>query len=243
MPFTPRGEPAGEALGFAAIGLNCAFAATWPTMGQSWSLTCEIVYYALAPVFRVFNWVPWAFLVMSALYFTKSPLMGWWDYPTWAVAPCLMWMWLAGWIYYGLRKTAPGYVFLAIVLACIQLVHKIEPGTFAPLTLIITGIGFFAADRWHLPAKAARVCDWLGSVSYPLYLSHLTTCALLYYTAPAWWPHHPYLYVVAAFVVAVAIKQLIEDPVHKIMKPRRRTDEPRLGSDKPDRKATALSII
>ncbi len=78
------------------------------------------------------------------------------------------------------------------------------------VTLAATAILIVSAPSIILPKKAGIVLKYLGDLSYPLYLSHLTILVLLYLHLGQWLQGHLWLYYVAAVAGAMIVFHCID---------------------------------
>ena len=142
--------------------LNGIFAPVWPVMLPTWTLTIEIVFYAIAPYLRRLprSYIWWGVAVSAMAHKALS---------LWPGAPLvpvnivgLFYVWIAGWLIYqnGTRFTWPLIVLVIIVW------------NQSAAVIGITGLAIIYGPSIQLPRTLKRVCDWLGDASYPLYLSH-----------------------------------------------------------------------
>ena len=89
---------------------------------------------------------------------------------------------------------------MAIVVLAIVLAPKIGPMIGA------------TAQRWMLFA---------GDVSYPLYLSHISTLFICYLLWPKYLPTHQWFYFIAALAVGILFTTLIDLPIRRRRRARR----------------------
>lgn len=198
----------------AIVGLNFIAVSSWPTFGQSWSLTCEIVYYAFAPILVRFKWLPvFAFIISLGLYFA-TPAIFWFEWPTLVIAPKLAWFWLMGWLLYQYRQRWLVHVVHGSILSCVYMIHNNGACIYAPVTLAITWAVFVIANHPRFSGLRMNFCDWLGDLSYPLYLSHVATMMLAVLLLPVS-RHQPYLLLAFILAGAIAIRYGIEIPMHR----------------------------
>jgi len=180
--------------------------------GQSWSLVCEVAYYLVAPLLNRLKTA--GALTVTALsvitYFCmlarpcNFPLM-----QAGEAAVCLAWAWLIGFLYYKNRThrwgqwlLAAGYTLIAVcgMFASLRLIGSGNLlagyrllGQFNVwlncLLIVVTPAVFFAASRLRQAPTVSVILNYLGDISYPLYLVHipiLTTLSLNHATTHVW---------------------------------------------------------
>ena len=150
----------------------------------AWSLSIEAVYYLLAPLFRKIEgrrYIP-GIMIVSGLLFVAWPLIrdeyvaGRNSY--WLTGIVMLWAWLAGWVAYtnaGNRRylVSLGIAGLASVATQARFfdVTKISSAAvngvawIGPLMLVFYRIG-------DVGGRVAAVFDYLGEISFPLYILH-----------------------------------------------------------------------
>lgn len=209
-------SPLFQSLLGAFVGVPMLIAPVWINFGVSWSLTCEIIYYALSPhlyksksiilcLIIVLSFIPW--VIADDI---RYPLAY-----TWLSASCLLWIWLAGFLFYRYRMTLIGKLAIALTGFTAIIIHPAIAEHLAPLCMGITVFVLCWADKIKLPGNIIRFGDSLGDISYPLYLSHLTTYFLLYRLFPNWLPSHSVIYVSAAIVIAIGMHNCVEIPIRR----------------------------
>jgi peptidoglycan/LPS O-acetylase OafA/YrhL len=203
---------------FALFGLCCIVGAAPGAFGQAWSLTAEILYYAVAPALRKAA-LP-ALAALGAGSFVVLCLRGGLYQPNLAgflygINPLqLSWVWLLGFGYYRFRDRPTAAPLLACACLILPDWNRAEPyGKWAMLaTVLCIAIG----HRVTLASGVRRAFNYFGDVSYPLYLSHLSVLWCLYLAFPAWMPAHSILYYPAALIVAIVVTHAIDYPARRM---------------------------
>jgi len=189
------------------------------TYAQSWSLFPECYYYFLTPLFVVLKPKAMALvvavsIVVFVLHYKVStiPLSNVHGLTT----PIgLMWAWLSGFIYFRYRESKAA--ILMLFLPQIFLVH-LDPSN-DPLNGPVVSVAVAAVIMLTGSVRVGKisgVLTWLGDVSYPLYLTHMTVMLLLcmrfgkYLNATS-----PAPYYLVPTVVAVAFYYLFDKPFRK----------------------------
>jgi peptidoglycan/LPS O-acetylase OafA/YrhL len=199
----------------------------------SWSLSIEIVYYALAPHLTRTKTV----YILGAAVISMALFSSWKLLPA-QIAPqyignasfglgaiVFVWAWLAGWIAYSNKNTA-SLLLLFILIGCIC--PTAYPDNFALNTYtavaatyvawIATITILFLKPRLNLGPSARDVLSYLGEISFPLYLVHyplwFTLTSLVWGKHPDW--NYGILQVAAAICAATAIYQFIDKPLRHV---------------------------
>jgi peptidoglycan/LPS O-acetylase OafA/YrhL len=145
--------------------------------GPVWSLSIEVFYYLLAPFFLRLPRGLLLFLiaVSAAVYLTpRSEEWGRFVYLlTRFNAAMYLWPWLLGFLYFRMLSPSACIALACAACAAIKLNDRVNPEPFAPLTLAVTLLLVGCARHLQTPQRARAVLDFLGDVSFPLYLFHL----------------------------------------------------------------------
>lgn len=137
--------------------------------GQIWTLAVEWWDYMLAPVIRRWSTPILSVIVaISLAYYCLVPppenpanTTGGWMFLV------LAWWWLSGFLYYRHRGTALGYALLVLPPLFAASYGWIGRAAFI-------GIAALASCEYiALSDRVSRLFNWLGDLSYPLYLVHV----------------------------------------------------------------------
>jgi len=185
--------------------------------GQSWSLVCEVAYYVLAPALNRLkaHWLVTIMALSVAGYsYTfnhpiRIPFL-----PSAEAAALLGWSWLMGFIYYKYRtqRWAQCLLFLGFPLVGTISYHLfgIHNVIGRVTVLAAAAIAVGIAHRLRVIPVVGRVSNYLGDVSYPLYLVHIPVLlALQLNHVPLSWKTAS-LIAIAAAVIVNAIDQPIQ---------------------------------
>jgi len=176
--------------------------------GPVWSLSVEFSYYVIAPLL----WrMPrrWLLLVVAVsaacqllppredlgiayLVFSKLNALKY------------LWCWVLGLLLY--RDAGLGIDALALACAPLLLAQTTR-SRLCLVTYVVAVVAIVAARRVRLGGRAARVLDYLGDVSYPLYLFHVPALVFAYLFLGV---RSPALLVVFALVVSLAAYHLVD---------------------------------
>lgn len=137
-----------------------------------WTLSIEVFYYLLAPFFFRQAPLSLAFLTIGSMaFFALSPA----NLPLYGYATLVfLWPWLIGF----LLGHGRGGLLLPLVLGGLGAVLVATSRTqtaesLSVVTYLISLILIVIAGSFRLPEALRRVADYLGELSYPLYLFHL----------------------------------------------------------------------
>jgi len=185
----------------------------------TWSLTVEVLFYALAPILVLLR-TRWLllFVGISAIMFADAPTLYFIHKPMHGNAALMTgWAWVLGFLYYR-HKDQPWAKNLLLVVGAIVIIQNRPEGRLAELTwLCATLLIIHAPEIRNLPARVSRTFVYLGELSYPLYILHFPVLVLL----GANKAHHPWwVYVVTVFIVTIAAYHLIDAPYRKSVKRR-----------------------
>ncbi len=142
--------------------------------GPTWSLNCEMVYYVTVPTLKRFpKTILFTGGCISLIFFEVH--IRTWDI-TWLdkgrSAFALAWIWMLGFYTYGRKLSYTGVITLA--LGCIFLTYRLEEASLSALICGIavpwTAIATFGEIA--IPKKLAYMANYLGELSYPIYLLH-----------------------------------------------------------------------
>jgi len=142
-----------------------------PFNGPLWSLSPEWWHYMVAPQLRKLPTAALLLLILASFYsfmLIHPPNGGIETFGNWRILLVSSWMWVTGFLYFRLRRTPFGFTILAFP-ATLALALNNNWG----LPLFFSIFVLILSTELVVPAKLARFFDFLGDVSYPLYLFHL----------------------------------------------------------------------
>jgi peptidoglycan/LPS O-acetylase OafA/YrhL len=176
--------------------------------GPVWSLSVEFSYYVVAPLLWRMRrkWLV-ALVVLSAACHLLPPRedLGL-AYLVLSKLNALkyLWCWVVGFLLY----RDAGLKVDALALACAPLLLAATTRTrWCLVTYALAVVAILAARQLRLGGRAARVLDYLGDLSYPLYLFHVPALIFGYLFLGV---RAPGLLVVFALVVAVAAYHAVD---------------------------------
>jgi peptidoglycan/LPS O-acetylase OafA/YrhL len=172
--------------------------------GQIWTLAVEWWDYMIAPTLRrCATPVVAALMVASLAFFLLVPV------PTnpaddtgGRMFLILAWWWLSGFLYYRHRGTALGTALLfappLIAATC----------RFVGLAAVFGIAAVALCESLKLSKNLTRIFDWLGDLSYPLYLVHVPVMFALFLSGVS----EPAVVGCASLAVAAAVLHLVDIP-------------------------------
>ena len=141
-----------------------------------WTLSIEVFLYLVAPLLaRLSSLAIGALILASGVIFVASRYAQTPHYSELrygAAVPLMAWPWLVGFLAHRFRSRAHAAL---LVLGVSLIALNLNP-TFLRyrwmITLVIVAAGIGFADDIRAPAWVGRFLNWLGDLSYPLYLIH-----------------------------------------------------------------------
>ena len=142
-----------------------------------WTLGVEVICYLLAPVFRKTKTVFLVVLVIiSAAAFSIYPRMGMDHYSTLLFGlPLLMfaWAWLAGFLLHRSGNSMPVGIAVAVLGTIVMILNTTYHTTYSVHTVAAAALVVTFAPWIRLHRSIGTVFNYLGDLSYPIYLFHL----------------------------------------------------------------------
>ncbi len=142
-----------------------------------WSLGCEVLYYLAGPVLRFAPTAIIALLIVASAALFVLPIAhghsG--NYPNATcglAAASLAWLWLIGFLAY--RHPANLWLATAILLSGATMLagYAVAEGAMALPLFILAGLAVCYLPKLSLPQSCVAPANYLGEISYPLYLVH-----------------------------------------------------------------------
>ena len=216
--------PSSWQYGATLLLLNGLVCATPFLLHPLWSLSCEAAYYLLAPALRRLTLQPLLALILASafLYVRHSP-RSFPDETHGTATYCLLWAWLTGFVFYRLPQNGYRLLRAALILlgGGLLLCSGAEEGKLTLGTFLAVALALWFGPLCRIPARAARILTFLGDLSYPLYLTHLTVLIFLAQTRVIYWGAAavPFCWF-CALAVAAAFYGGIELPVRRLLRSR-----------------------
>ena len=165
-----------------------------PTNPVVWSLAIEVVYYLFAPWLARLRsgWLLMVIALSVAAYWGHD----WFGVVTFNIllfgsygTLALAWAWLSGFLlrrHPGQTPLVAGVLFTGVLLLgrFDQYIGHFSHAVFVGSVLVVA-----SARQFSVPRVVVKALDWLGDLSYPLYLCHVPLLLLLYGGGRDWaWP-------------------------------------------------------
>jgi len=196
--------------------LQTLFSTSPPIVGQIWSLSVEWWHYMIAPRLTSLSWkilVPW--IIVSLYTFAGGPVPAGWE---WLINGrdekgllSLSWLWVSGFVYFKHRGTLLGFLILTV-----PAVYMLCTGHFMGKSLFITIVVLLLAEVIPLSAALVPRLNFLGDLSFPLYLFHIPTMAFLLSFHPTSKWLMPWLMVGSSLLVSLAALYWVDYPCRRL---------------------------
>jgi peptidoglycan/LPS O-acetylase OafA/YrhL len=211
--------------GATVLMLGGIVAAPLPIMAPAWSLGAEICYYGVAPFLRKAS--TGILLCLGAasmlLYVVTGTLCGnsFSMWPGLVTVSCLFWAWLCGWLIYHHREhvlTWPGLVLIMVVFGA----ASEQTSNTNPMAIGAAGAALIAGHKIVIQPRWKRIFDYLGDLSFPLYLCHYPGMLLAnLFIIKGLLPQNTPLIISVTFASAAAITGLVQWRARWIQQPAR----------------------
>jgi peptidoglycan/LPS O-acetylase OafA/YrhL len=168
----------------------------WPfwTCGVTWSLSPEWWWYMVAPFLKKISlWILLSLMLLSLIQFiqwnwgfnllwylhSRQNNMHAFNVAAWGpgFGPAisgLFWLWISGFIYYRFRRTPLGFCILAF--PCVLAFFF---GRSVGFPCFATIFALILCEEFQFSVKVVKFFDFLGDLSYPIYLFHVAVMALM----------------------------------------------------------------
>lgn len=153
-----------------------------------WTLGVEVFAYIVAPLFIKLNNKAWiAIIGLSATLYATYPYFYKFIYPNLNRVPhpasndygisfiILLWAWLLGALYFREGDKLYSKIMLIAVGCLVLLLNQNYTGKVAIFTYTVSCLILIFSDRIKLPKAVLDIFNYLGDLSYPLYLFHVPT--------------------------------------------------------------------
>ncbi len=147
------------------------------TYYTSWSLSCEIAYYAAAPYLRrMSDKSIYELIALSLVAFYAHGVIRDKDFAPeiygWSII-ALAWAWLIGFLLHRHSSDPGKWALYAVAFVALGSSSAGNPSVYGSLTLALCAVMLHPRLKFALGEKTRRALLVLGDISYPLYLSHL----------------------------------------------------------------------
>lgn len=187
-------------------------------VGPTWSLAPEWWHYMIAP--KLNKLAPPFLLAMIGISFAGfayllhggTTIAAALDYGTGVLATS--WFWTTGFLYFKWRGKIAGYALLILPSLLAWLI-----GTVIKAPLVVTIVVLIVSPMISLPRRARSISNFLGDVSYPLYLLHIPVMIAVGSTGSM----HASVMIVLALAVTILSLYAVDYPCRRWAFPRLRS--------------------
>ena len=186
---------------------------------QAWSLSIELMFYALAPFFARLSWRMIAAIALASLALRFGGLLLPVNFPIWQgrLFPTALFLFLAGMLAHRalpFAARAPKAFGWVLGLAVVMLIGTLPLSGIEPTMQrwITFGAVAFATPFVFVTFKDDVFDRWIGELSYPLYLCHLVVIGAVLTFEP---PFAMWVAIGGSVSLAAALLVLIEQPVDR----------------------------
>ena len=204
--------PSGILTSFANIFfLQGWVAISMPYNGPLWSLSIEVFFYALVPFLSRLSSKILILLVATSLgvftFFSIGQyIYGW-------LALLFAWSWLIGFLFITRKPNFLGFLFLLLGVLAAWLNKRIMPEYWSWLTFLATILlVWISFQNLRISKTLQKVFNYLGELSYPLYVFHMPLFILLYYLGI----REAYSLLLLLFIVIIPINYFVDHWLKKI---------------------------
>ena len=186
----------------------------------AWSLSIEVIFYLIAPVMRRISAIAIVLLIGSVSFYFYRPLISP-DYiglDTYGIsALALFWAWLSGWIAYEFRGNKWMLLFLGGV-GCLCIAG--DPLLSGCANYAIWFAIIFVQMSWpnlKIQPSVERVLNYLGEISYPIYLIHYPILFLLcnYKHVPSLAKNAAVVQILIVVIVSIGVFHIVDNPLRR----------------------------
>lgn len=187
---------------------------------QAWSLSIELMFYAVAPFIVRLHWQNIALIAAASLSLRFAGLaLDGVSFGLWAgrFFPTVLFLFLMGVLAYKALPLAArlpkvfGWVLNAAILAAVVALPLSQVPAPAHRWIVFVGIAVAAPFLFHA-FKDNALDRWIGDLSYPLYLCHLVVIGLVLTYEPhfAMW-----VAIAGALALSITLLHVVEHPVDR----------------------------
>lgn len=186
---------------------------------QAWSLSMELMFYALAPFLARLGWR--ALAVIAGLSLVLRFAGAWLpvDFAIWAgrFFPTVLFLFVLGMLahralpFVARLPRAFGWILNAAVLAMVILLPLSDVAAALQKWVVFGAIAFAAPFLFHA-FKDNALDRWIGDLSYPLYLCHLVVIGVVLTFEP---PFGLWIAIGGSLALAAALLVLLDQPVDR----------------------------
>jgi peptidoglycan/LPS O-acetylase OafA/YrhL len=216
----------GTVLGNLLFLQNVAVDPIWANV-PLWILGVEAICYALTPLLaKLSNKILIALMGLSAVFYGLFTYIYEAIYPKAEVAfysyflygiplLLLLWSWLLGFLYFRNNETNLWKAILVGLGTVVLIVNQYHTGRLGILTYLIGSLVIVFSPSIKVPKSLDGILNYLGEISYPLYLFHFPTLIFAYTILGV---RNSFSHAFLALVVSLVFYHLIEVPVRRLRK-------------------------
>lgn len=216
----------GTVLGNLLFLQNVAVDPIWANV-PLWILGIEAICYALTPfIAKLGNKILIALMGLSAVFYGAFPYIYQAVYPNTKVPfysyflygiplLLLLWSWLLGFLYFRNNETNLWKAILVGLGTVVLIINQYHTGKLGILTYLIGSLVIVFSSSIKVPKSLDGILNYLGELSYPLYLFHFPTLIFAYSVLGV---RNSFSHAFLALVVSLAFYHLIEVPVRRLRK-------------------------
>ncbi len=180
-----------------------------------WTLGVEVFCYMLAPLFaKASNKIILSLIGVSSLLFALFPYFYQPHYSKLQYGLALLlflWAWLLGFFYFVNQEKTYSKILL-VSLGCLLLsLNHVYTGKAAIVTYAISSMIIIYSPRINLSSNLTKILNYLGNISYPLYLFHLPTMFIIYSGLKI---NNPVVLILFSLLISMLFHHLVEVPLH-----------------------------
>ncbi|QLE45629.1 acyltransferase (plasmid) [Nostoc sp. C052] len=187
-----------------------------------WSLSIEVFFYLLAPLFNktssdkliiligfsslVFALYP----ILERILHPQSPLPDFRFLKHGLVVVFTLWTWLLGFLYFRYKSFFWSKIAVIILGCSLIILNHSHDGRFGVFAFFITSVSVVYSSEIKLPQALIKLFDYLGNVSYPLYLFHFPTLIFSYSVLGS---KNAFALVTSSLFVSIFFYHLVDVPI------------------------------
>jgi peptidoglycan/LPS O-acetylase OafA/YrhL len=186
--------------------------------GPLWSISIEVFYYLLTPLFvRCRTKSIAAMICISAITFGVLPKEEYWRPLFGGGMLLLAWAWLAGFLLYRNRTD----LVRVLIIGLSGLLASIILGGYATNTITISALLVSYAGGITVPRRLQNLLNYLGELSYPLYIIHWPTILGIYAICHI---SDSSVWIVGSLVMAILVYHAVDQPIRRRRKKQTRKE-------------------
>ena len=182
--------------------------------GVIWTLSLEIFFYLLAPfLVKTKTSIIVALIAISSIAFAAYPYLRleFYFFMKYGLATIFLgWAWLAGFLYYRIEQSSFTQPLLIILGSTLLSLNPTYGNRLSILTYVLSSLVLIHSGNIQLPKKILNIFNYLGNLSYPLYLLHMPCLIIGYHIFNF---RNPFLLIFTTLITSALFLHLIDYPV------------------------------